>query len=149
VSFRVFCFILRTVTSNKKAKRDYCKKISSITVRYVPAEFASPEPTRFPPVSAIFKPTRRKPGHSPDPARLVSDQGTKAAPLVGSGNRECVILSVCYGNVSAALSLLNKVYNSIYSKYANQGLSNQTIQLSVVLIRLDNFYNFLNQSLSN
>ena len=30
--------------------------------------------------------------------------------------RMCVILSVSYRNVSAALSLLNKVYNSIYSK---------------------------------
>jgi hypothetical protein len=37
--------------------------------------------------SAIFKPTRRKPTYSPDPARLVSDSGTKAAPLLGSGNR--------------------------------------------------------------
>jgi hypothetical protein len=42
----------------------------------------------FPPfLIAIFEPTRRKPGHSPDPARLVSDSGTKAAPLLGSGNR--------------------------------------------------------------
>jgi hypothetical protein len=57
----------------------------------------------------------RKPGHSPDPARLVSDSGTKLAPLLGFGNRGCIILSVSYIKVSAALSLLNKVYNSIYS----------------------------------
>jgi hypothetical protein len=37
--------------------------------------------------------------------------GTKAVPLLGSGNRGCVILSVFYINVSAAL--LNEVYNSI------------------------------------
>ncbi len=47
-----------------------------------------------PPVSANFKPTRRKPVHSPDPARMVSDSGTKAAPMLGSGNRGRVILSV-------------------------------------------------------
>jgi hypothetical protein len=70
----------------------------------------------FPPFfSAIFKLTRRKPGHSPDPARLVSDPGTKLAPWLGFGNRGCIILSVSYRNVLAALSLLNKVYNSIYS----------------------------------
>jgi hypothetical protein len=67
-------------------------------------------------LSAIFKPTRRKPGRSPDPARLVSDSGTEAAPLLGSGNRGRAILSVSYRNVSAALSLLNKVCNSIYSR---------------------------------
>jgi hypothetical protein len=68
--------------------------------------------------SAIFKPTRRKPDHSPDPARLDSNSGTKDAPLLRSGKRGCVILSVSYRNVSAALSLLNKVYNynSIYSR---------------------------------
>jgi hypothetical protein len=66
-------------------------------------------------LSAIFIPTRRKPGHSPDPTRLVSDSGTKAAPLLRSGNIGCVILSVSYRHVSAALSLQNKVYNSIYS----------------------------------
>jgi hypothetical protein len=72
---------------------------------------------RFPPFfSAIFKPTRRKSGHSPDPARLVSDSGTKAAPLLGSGNRGRAILSVSYKNVSAALSFLNKVYKSIDSR---------------------------------
>jgi hypothetical protein len=70
----------------------------------------------FPPsLSAIFKSTRRKPGPSPDPARPVSDSGTKAAPLLGSGNRVCVTLSVSYRMVSTALSLLNKVCNSIYS----------------------------------
>ncbi len=63
----------------------------------------------FPPfLSAIFKPTRRK----PDPARQVSDWRTKLAPLLESENRGCVILSVSYRNVSAALSLLNKVYSS-------------------------------------
>jgi hypothetical protein len=56
-----------------------------------------------------------------DPARLVSDSGTKAAPLLGPGNRGCVRLSVSYRNVSAALSLLNKVYNSIYT--TNQQLT--------------------------
>jgi hypothetical protein len=50
--------------------------------------------------------------NSPDPARLVSDSGTKAAPLLGSGNRGLAILSVSYKKASAALSLLNKVYNS-------------------------------------
>ena len=67
-------------------------------------------------LSAIVKPTRRKPGRSPDPARPVSDSGTEAAPLLGSGNRGRAILSVSYRNVSAALSLLNKVCNSIYSR---------------------------------
>ncbi len=41
-------------------------------------------------LSAIFKPTRRKPGYSPDPARLVSDSGTKAAPLLGSWTEELI-----------------------------------------------------------
>jgi hypothetical protein len=41
-------------------------------------------------------------------ARLVSDSGTKAAPLLGSGNRGLA-------KEMAALSLLNKVCNSIYS----------------------------------
>ncbi len=63
-----------------------------------------------------FEPTRRKPGHSPDPARLVSGSGTKAAPLLESGNRGRAILFVSYRNVSAALSLLNNVCNSIYSR---------------------------------
>jgi hypothetical protein len=36
-------------------------------------------------LSAIFKPTRRMPDRSPDPRRLVSDSGTKAAPLLGNG----------------------------------------------------------------
>ncbi len=45
-------------------------------------------------LSAIFKPTRRKPGRSRDRARLVSDSGTEAAPLLGSGNRGRAILSV-------------------------------------------------------
>jgi hypothetical protein len=70
----------------------------------------------FPPfLSAILKSTRRKTAHSPDPTRVVSDSGTKAAHLLGSGNRGCVILSVSFRNVSAAPSLLNKVCNSIYS----------------------------------
>jgi hypothetical protein len=43
---------------------------------------------------------------------MVSNSGTKAASLLKSGNRGCVILSVSYRNVSAAL---NKVYNFIYS----------------------------------
>jgi hypothetical protein len=50
--------------------------------------------------------------------------GTKAAPLLGSENRGCVILCICSvsnRNVSAALSLLNNVYNSIYS--TNQQLT--------------------------
>jgi hypothetical protein len=67
-------------------------------------------------LSAIFKPTRRKPGHSPDPARPVSDFGTKAAPLLGSWNRGRDVVYVSYRNVTAALSLLNKVCNSIKSK---------------------------------
>jgi hypothetical protein len=50
------------------------------------------------------------------PERLVSESGTKATPLLGSENRGCVILSVSYRNVSAALSLLNKVCNSIYTR---------------------------------
>ncbi len=58
---------------------------------------------------------RQGESHYPDPARLVSDSGTKVPPLLGSGNRGCVKLSVSYRNVSPALSLLNKVYNSIYS----------------------------------
>jgi hypothetical protein len=66
-------------------------------------------------ISAMFKPTRRKPGYSPDTARLVSDLGTKAAPLLGSWKRGSDMLSVSYRNVSTALSLLNKVCNSIYS----------------------------------
>jgi hypothetical protein len=41
--------------------------------------------------------------------------------MLGPGNRGCVILSASYRNVSAALSLLNKVYNSIYS--TNQQLT--------------------------
>ncbi len=61
-----------------------------------------------------FQPTRESRA-IPDTARLFSDSGTKAAPLVGYGNRGCVILSVSYRNVSAALSLLDKVCNSIYS----------------------------------
>ncbi len=58
-----------------------------------------------------------KPGPSPGPARLVSNSGTKAAPFSGSGNRteDVLFLSVSYRNGSAAVSLLNKVYNSIYS----------------------------------
>ncbi len=45
----------------------------------------------FPPfLSAIFKSTRRKPAHSPDLTRAVSDSGTKAAPLLGS-EREDVL----------------------------------------------------------
>ncbi len=55
-------------------------------------------------LSAIFK-----------PARQVFESGTKAVPLLGSGNRGCVIFTVFQRNVSAALSLLNKVCNSIYS----------------------------------
>jgi hypothetical protein len=39
-------------------------------------------------------------------ARLISYSGTKAAPLLGSGNRGRAILSVSYKNVSAALSHL-------------------------------------------
>ncbi len=62
-----------------------------------------------------FKPTRRKPNHSLDPAELVLDSGTKAARLVGSENRGHAFLSASYRNVSAALSLLNQVCNSIYS----------------------------------
>jgi hypothetical protein len=61
---------------------------------------------RSPFLSAIFKPPRRKPGYSPDPASLVSDSGTKVAPLLGSGNRGRAILAVSYRNVSAALSHL-------------------------------------------
>jgi hypothetical protein len=81
--------------------------------------YLTPHPTPPYPkdLSAIFKPTRRKPGPSPGPARLVSNSGTKAAPLLRSGDRGYVgyvILSVSHRNVSAALSLLNKVYNSIY-----------------------------------
>jgi hypothetical protein len=67
-------------------------------------------------LSFIFKPTRRKPGRYPDPARLVSDYGTEGAPLLVSGNRGRAILSVSDRNVSAALSLLIKVCNSIYSR---------------------------------
>ncbi len=59
--------------------------------------------------SAIFKPTRRKPGPSHHPARLVSDSGTKAAPLLGSVYRGCVILSFSYRNASASLSLRNSL----------------------------------------
>jgi hypothetical protein len=66
--------------------------------------------------SCIFKPTRRKPSHSLDPAELVLDSETKAAPLVGSGNRGHALVSVSYRNFSAALSLIYKVCNSIYSK---------------------------------
>ncbi len=108
-------------------------------IRNVPAESTSPEPERFlgsryvelwdcrrnrvfdifvedifflsPFLSAIFKPTRRKPSHTLDPAELVLDSGTKAAPLVGSGNRGHALLSVSYRNVSAALSFINKVCN--------------------------------------
>ena len=60
-------------------------------------------------LSAIFKQTRRKSGRSPDPTRLVSDSGTKAAPLLGSWNRGSDILSVTYRSVSAALLFLNTV----------------------------------------
>jgi hypothetical protein len=66
--------------------------------------------------TAILKPTRRTPGHSLELARLVSDSGTKDAPLLGSGNRRRAILFVSYRKISAAIPLLNKVYNSIYSK---------------------------------
>jgi hypothetical protein len=46
-----------------------------------------------------------------------SGLGTKAAPLLGPEKRGRVILFVSYRNVSAALSLLNKVFNSIYSNH--------------------------------
>jgi hypothetical protein len=59
----------------------------------------------FPPfLAAIFKPTRRKPGYSPDPARLVSDSGTNATPLLGAGNK-----GPAYRNVSAELSFRIKI----------------------------------------
>jgi hypothetical protein len=47
-------------------------------------------------LSAIFKPTRRKLGHSPDLARQLLRRGTEDV---------LYILSVSYRNVSAALSL--------------------------------------------
>jgi hypothetical protein len=37
---------------------------------------------------AIFKTTRRKPGHLPEPARLVSDSGIKAAPSEDLGTED-------------------------------------------------------------
>ncbi len=52
---------------------------------------------------------------SPSPERLVSNSGPKTTPLLGSENRRYVILSDSFRNVSAALSLLNKFCNSIYS----------------------------------
>jgi hypothetical protein len=48
-------------------------------------------------------------------SQLFSDSGTKAAPLLSPGNRGFITLFIFYRNVSAALFLLNKVYNSIYS----------------------------------
>ncbi len=72
----------------------------------------------FPPfLSAIFKPTRRKLNHSPDPARLVSDSGTKAAPLLGSGNRGYAILSVSFRNVSALRSKLSLQFHLFRSHF--------------------------------
>jgi hypothetical protein len=47
-------------------------------------------------------------------AIVVSDSGTKAASLFSSRNRGFTVLYGSYINVSAALSLLNIVYNSIY-----------------------------------
>jgi hypothetical protein len=66
-------------------------------------------PGTYKTISAIFKQTRRKPGPSPDPARLVSNSGTKTAPLLEPGKRGRF-------SYSTVLSLLSKVYNSIYSK---------------------------------
>jgi hypothetical protein len=65
-------------------------------------------------LSAIFKPTRRK------LFSLVSDSGTKTAPLLGSGNRRRAFLSVSYRNVSAALSHLNKVVCAGVETFAGQ-----------------------------
>jgi hypothetical protein len=47
-------------------------------------------------------------------AKLVSESGTKAAPLL-NWNRGYALLIVSYRNVSSALSLPNKL-NSIYSR---------------------------------
>jgi hypothetical protein len=45
-------------------------------------------------VAAIFKPTRRKPGYSPDPARLVSDSGTNATPLLGELGTKVLLIEM-------------------------------------------------------
>jgi hypothetical protein len=47
-------------------------------------------------------------------AKLITDLGTNVAPLVVSGNGDDIyVFSVSHENVSAALSLTNKVFNSI------------------------------------
>jgi hypothetical protein len=74
-----------------------------------------------------YPPFLNRQGEIRAPAKLVSNSGTKAAPVLGPGNRGCVLLSVTYRNVSAALSLLNKVHNSIYS-------TNQQLTLYVYMI---------------
>ncbi len=53
------------------------KKVLYLTPLPQPQHLAEGLPSFL---SAIFKPTRRKSGRSPDPTRLVSDSGTKAAP---------------------------------------------------------------------
>jgi hypothetical protein len=54
-------------------------------------------------LSAILKPTRRKPGLSPDPAR---NSGTEAAPLLGA---EDVLYYLFLIEIYQLFSLLNKV----------------------------------------
>jgi hypothetical protein len=58
-------------------------------------------------LSVNFKPARRKPSHFPTPARLISDVGTKVAPLIESRNRGSVVYYLFLMEVSQlhALSL--------------------------------------------
>jgi hypothetical protein len=66
-------------------------------------------------LSTIFKLTRRNPVSRPDKTGFKF--GNKGYAIVRIWEkRMCVLLSVSYRNVSAALSRLNKVHNSIYSK---------------------------------
>jgi hypothetical protein len=59
--------------------------------------------------------TKEKAGpFSRDAAKLITDLGTNVVPLIESGDGDDIyVFSVSYENVSAALSLKNKVFNSI------------------------------------
>ncbi len=63
--------------------------------------------------------------HFPDPTRLFQIFGNKGCAIVSIWEqRTCYILSVSYRNITAALSLLNKAWNYIYSRqkmYCKQG----------------------------
>jgi hypothetical protein len=65
--------------------------------------------------AAILK-RQGEPGDIPDLAKLVSDFRNKSCAIVRTRNKGSALLIVSSRTVSAAFSLLNKVYNAIYSK---------------------------------